>query len=143
MKLCRRYRYIQILEILVNEFGQSKFVPVSIVLIPMMEILGLFGTVKLYDVVPLPGFIIYPYAYFCAMVVLLLYVATSGKLFDTSKNILNLWRTLKATKLRRKIIKSLQPLKIKFGSNFIESSTSLVIQSFCLKTVVDLLLLYK
>lgn len=43
----------------------------------------------------------------------------------------------------RKVAKACAPLKIRFGSNFVEISTPLVASNFCLRSTVRLLLMYK
>lgn len=41
------------------------------------------------------------------------------------------------------MLKSLGPLKIQFGNNFVEALTPLVVQEFCVQQTISLLLLTK
>lgn len=79
-----------------------------------------------------------PYLYWTLMMFTMLTFTSAAKVNTLSKS----W--LKKLKLDRthdrKVLKSLMPLKLEFGNNFVERLTPLVIQEFCVTQMTSLLM---
>lgn len=65
----------------------------------------------------------------------------SGKLRGKSASHLDWLKGKARGKMEKRFVKSLAPLKIKFGSNFVDELTALVIQDFCSVQIMNCLIL--
>lgn len=73
-------------------------------------------------------------------------VTAAARVFKWSDGQLEEWarhpgRGSKRMALVRRILRSLPPIKIRMGGNFVEPFTPLVIQDFCVRTQASVLLL--
>ena len=66
-------------------------------------------------------------------------------IYSHSKHLIGKWRRLSPNKTRRglhlKQLRAYRPLRVQFGSNFVDEGTPLVVQNFILVQTVNLLLM--
>lgn len=136
------YRCLEIVGKELNHFGSSRIVPAVLIVCPMVQIFYTFVLIKFYKTQSVGGIITY-----CTVVILCVLASMA---FDTFASQIGVksdqrrkeWgkeRGLK--KVERKILTSLQPIRIRIGSNFVDRDTALVTQDFCLKQTASLLLM--
>lgn len=129
-----------------NGFLTVRVVPSMIVGTPMLEIISQCVCVKLYSKIEMLGFLIFPLILLEAIIVNVMVYTLASWVNSKSTKLLRMHvrRTVefggKKSVLAREI-KSCGVLKIKFGSNFIDSGTPLVIQNLCLHQTANLLLI--
>ncbi len=133
---------MQILEIHLNNYASVRIVPVFMFGVPLVEILSLFAIIKFHSQLPLPGFLILTEGFFTALTSTMVFETVASLLNTRSIEMLSVWRRLGfKNKVQRKKIRSQRPLKIRYGSNYIDQGTSLVSQDFCINQTVSLLLM--
>jgi hypothetical protein len=143
------YRQLQVLERALNDFGHLRILPATMAAVPVAQIVAFFIIIKLHDQIPLSGFLMYPVALIASFSGLAVMQTLSAKLMLESEKLVGKWKrkntfsgvVTKNTKYRRRMIRSMQMLKVRFGSNFIDRDTTLVTQNFCLCQTVSLLIL--
>lgn len=141
------YREIQILEKILNSFLMPSIVPLTIVIIPLHKIIAQYVCVMLRDEIPMPGFLVFPIMGVDSTIVNILVFTLASLVHNASRDILQklgqkivTFRGGNEDRLRRKV-KACAVLKIKFGSNFIDQGTPLVIQNFCMTQTMNLILM--
>ncbi len=134
------YRAIQILEMQLNNYASVRIVPIFMGGVPMVEILGVYAVIKFHAQLPLPGLIILTEGYLTAFTAIMVFETLASILNTKSAEMLRVWRQV-PNKSKRKELRALRPLKVKFGSNFIDQGTPLVSQDFCINQIVSLLLM--
>lgn len=139
------YRRLQVLEVLMNDYGRSRLLPSTLGVAPMVEVLGLFTIIKFHEDIPFPGILIFPIGFLTALTGLIVLETMSGALVTRSKEAVLTWaKTLAGSSpLRRRQFDSLQLLKVKFGNNFLDRVTALITQDFCINQTVSLLIMFK
>lgn len=65
----------------------------------------------------------------------------AGTIFSSSAKWLKVVQNQQRNDFRRRVVKSMRPLRIYFGSNYVDNLTTLVIQHFCMIQTMNLLLL--
>lgn len=135
------YRAIQILEVHLNNYGRIRIVPAFMSGVPFIEILSLFVIIKLHDQIPFPGFLIFPEGFITAFTSIMVFETIAAVLNTKSIGVIAAWSQLSTGKVRRKEVRSLRPLMVKFGQNYIDRGTPLVSQDFCISQTVSLLLM--
>ncbi|OXA47974.1 hypothetical protein Fcan01_17295 [Folsomia candida] len=111
------YRSIQILEKYMNGFLMARVAPMMVMSIPAIQIAC--------------GLLVYTFASWVS--------STSTKVLQTHAGVTVQFGGKRSVLARE--IRACGALKIKFGSNFIDNGTPLVIQNFCLNQTVNLLLI--
>ncbi|OXA39604.1 hypothetical protein Fcan01_25764 [Folsomia candida] len=148
-KCINLYRCIQILEKFFNAYPMNKVIPVMVFGIPTMEIISLFISINFYDKIAMPGFLLFPLLglntplnNICVLTMASLVHNSSDKILGVlKKKIMGL--TCHSGRKRSIINRELRAcsvLKVKFGSNYIDRGTPLVIQNFCLNQTMSLTL---
>lgn len=143
------YRCIQIMEKLLNAFLMVRIVPVMVAGMPGLQILTQYVCIKMHEEISMPGFLIFPLVFGDSTVnnVLVFTLASwinniSAKvLMQLGNKMVNLDASRMGLSILRRKIKACTVLKIKFGSNFIDRGTPLVIQNFCLNQTMTLILI--
>lgn len=137
------YKQIKLLEVKLNNCVGPIIVPVSFVGFPSIQILAFFTMIRLYDVVPMPAFLYFPRMYVDTLLLNVILQTLAANLFIKSKRLRtkfiaegHAWR-----KVDRKELQATINLSLKFGSNYIDAGTPLVIQDFCVNQTVSLLLM--
>ncbi|OXA49897.1 hypothetical protein Fcan01_15891 [Folsomia candida] len=141
----RLYCSIQILEKWFNSFVMDKILPCVIICVPALEIVALFVCVNLHQDISGLGFLLFPLVAFDAAMIIILVFPLASWVYKESKETIRdisskvIFLDNKA--LTRRQIRSFIPLRVKFGSNFIDRTTALVIQNFVLNRTMTLTLI--
>ncbi|XP_035711899.1 uncharacterized protein LOC118437166 isoform X2 [Folsomia candida] len=142
----RLYRVVQILEKSLNAYLSERILPAIMIGDPTVEIFGLFVCISLSKETPMPGFLIFPLMTTVTGINNVVIVALASKFHSASERLLVCWERASLSnkwnnKLRRRDLRACNVLKIKFGSNFVEKGTPLVLQDFCINQTISLILL--
>ena len=135
------YRKLQIVEILHNVCSRRRILPTLLVVGPFLEVFCIYVCIKLHDDIDMPEFAMFPLLLLDIFIVLVLFPNLASKVWRDSKKFMMRWKWGYKGKLMRRKMKTVKPLKIWCGNNFVDEGTPLVIQDFCLRTTVSLLLL--
>ncbi|OXA49376.1 hypothetical protein Fcan01_15930 [Folsomia candida] len=140
-----KYRMIQLVEKIMNAFSMEQVVPSIVCGIPLLQIVLQYVIITMHGEIAMPVFLMFPATLFNAVVNNMLIFTLASWVYNSSVKVL---RKLDMTILQytrksviRKQWKSCGRLKIKFGSNFIDGGTPLVIQNFCLNQTMSLILI--
>lgn len=125
-----------------------RLIPVYILLMPVLQILTQYVSIMMHDEIPMPVFLIFPLVW-ANVIVNNIFVFTLASWVNnvsikilreqTNAMIRRGWGGRKSSLI--KSAKACPALKIKFGSNFIDSGTPLVIQDFCQAQTMSLILI--
>ena len=134
------------IEILLNEAISGRIFPTIIFGCGLLEILMAFASISLKKYIPWPEFVTVPVTFFEALVATLMLTKGPAEIFRVSQKMLTNMRkdiAMNQTQLksRKREMFSCRPLRVKFGVNFIEPLTPLVIQNFCLSQFANVVLL--
>lgn len=135
------YRQLQLIETQMNVTFRALFIPGGFTTASVIVIFSLYVCIKMHSAIRMPGFAFYPTLLIDAMLVIGVDFASAGGVYSKSKRFVTICRKWNSRKALRLEGKSLQPLKIRFGMNFIDELTSLTILDFCLSQTVSLLLI--
>lgn len=141
------YRAIQVLEKYFNACPHIKrIIPLTVFITPTLQIITQYVCISLRDAVPLPGFLVFPLIAADTIINNVLILTLGSGVHSGSQKALQLLnrrkqRGLKPDRIIRRKVKSCSLLKIRFGSNFIDRGTPLVIQDFCMGQTVNLILI--
>ncbi|OXA44229.1 hypothetical protein Fcan01_20874 [Folsomia candida] len=137
------YRDLQVLESVLNASIRFRIFPTVLFLAPTMEILATFACIKYHDAMggmQIQLLLIVLLA-LNATVLNVLYCTGAGIVCRKSGEYLRDMKGRVKRKVEKKLLKSYAPLKVRFGSNFMDELTPLVIQQFCSAQTANLLLL--
>ena len=141
-KMFAMYRSLQILESQINICCKDFFLSGLLIIVSAVFVLSLFVCIKLNQAIPLPGFLFFPLALFDVCIIILVEYTTAALIWKRSSELLILWKKQSKHKTMFKAtLKSLSPFKIKFGMNFVDSLTPLVILDFCINQTASMLLI--
>lgn len=138
------YRKLEVLERMLNDYGRGLLIPAAMTVVPVIEITSMLAIIKLHGEISFPGFLIFPLTFLVTFTGLCLLETVSGRLRMASTNLLWHWSRrcdIGDCKYRRRNMRSMQPLTVRFASNFIDRETALVTQNFCLNQIVSLLMM--
>lgn len=126
----------------------ARIVPVFITLVPTIQILTQYVCVMMHDEIPMPAFLIFPVIWVNVFVNNIFVFTLASWINNVSARTLReqVGALVKCRLSGRrshiiKEVKACTVLKIKFGSNFIDKGTALVIQNFCLVQTMSLILI--
>lgn len=137
------YSSINVLEVMLNNVAAKRMVPSAIILGSALEITAAFATIRLHGIVPLPGFFIFPLDVVGSGVGIFMLTTACAALHGESENLLMRWRKgFSVTKYYTRRLRALKPIRVKCGQNFMDRTTPLVIQDFCVNQLVSLLLMF-
>lgn len=136
------YRELQVFEKLFNSCIQGRIFPIFVTVCPVVEILGGFACVRLHL-----GMNSFEVAFILMETGLvtgftLVFFSGAGKIYTGSVSWLRDCKVGENCKVNRKLLASLTPLKFRFGQNFVDGLTPLVLQQFCIIQMANLLLLF-
>ncbi|OXA41151.1 hypothetical protein Fcan01_24014 [Folsomia candida] len=140
------YRYVQVLEKSFTAFVSEKLVPTIMFCLPALQIFSLYVCITLHATIALPGFAIFPLLAINAGISNILVITLASMVNVSSQRVLNALAqkvvgcTGGKRALQRREVEACGVLKIKFGSNFIDRGTPLVMQNFCISQTVSLCL---
>lgn len=142
IKRIKLYRCLQVLEKQMNHALSKRIIPVLVIQAPMMQIIVSFVFIKLASSLPSEGFLSYPFIIIMVGSSCMIFETFAAQFGEKSTNLCHNWLMEKGiAKVNVKRIRSLQSMRIKVGSNFIDGGTALVTQDFCLNQTVSLLLM--
>ncbi|OXA61760.1 hypothetical protein Fcan01_00411 [Folsomia candida] len=140
------YQRIQILEKSYNSFLRDRILPSMILCVPGIQIITQYVTLNHHSDIAMPGFLVFPLiAVNTGMTNVLAFTlaafvnSASEKVMETLGKKASLLPGKKSLIKRR--IRGCSVLKVKFGSNFIDRGTPLVMQTFCINQTVSLTLI--
>lgn len=143
----RMYRCIQLLEKSFNGFLMVRTIPAMVAFIPTLQIVSQYVCITMHDEIEMPGFLVFPLMLIDSVMVNIMVFTLASWVNNIStkflhkldKKIAGLRGTRKSNLRKEQVACCV--LKIKFGSNFIDSGTPLVIQNFCLTQTMSLILI--
>ncbi|OXA48093.1 hypothetical protein Fcan01_17346 [Folsomia candida] len=148
-KCIHLYRSIQILEKSFNSYPMNKVVPVMVFGVPGVEIITLFVSINFYHEIALPGFLVFPLIgldttlhNICVFSLASLVHNVSVKVLDAlrQKTVPMILHGGRNRSIITRQLRACSVLKVKFGSNYIDRGTPLVIQNFCITQTMSLTL---
>lgn len=142
----KRYRRVQVMEKLINSCVRERIFPLISVAYPIVQVFGAVALVKLHDTMEWSHLIFVMTEPLSVSIFGVLVFGLAGFVYSKSCRWIvsekhGCTRSNKKDKIQRRELKSMMPLRIWFGSNFVDRLTSLVIQHFCFSQTVNLLLL--
>ncbi|OXA54109.1 hypothetical protein Fcan01_11721 [Folsomia candida] len=137
------YRRVQVFEKVLNACTREKIFFRAAILIPTLQIVISFAAIKmLYSGhVLIAGVLLWSYA--VALCFTLLMFSVAAKVYGMSQKWITRCQGGNKKKYAKKVHKSLPPVRLQFGNNFVEVLTPLVVQEFCLRQMVSFLLVTK
>lgn len=135
------YRDLQVLEAIVNAAIRVKIFPRVLALCPLHEILATFAVIKYYKVLGGTPLIFLVFMALDCKLVDAIYCIGAGLAHRKSCKYLYDVKSRVKGKVGVRMLKSCPTLKVRFGNNFIDEVTPLVIQHFCSVQTANLLLL--
>lgn len=141
----RKYRNLMILEKLINSCVRARIFTIITMLCPILQIFGSYIIIKFHSSLEWSQLItVIMIDYYCILYNVMA-LGGAGSIHSKSCEWLIMTKNdcleHKSNKFRRREIKSMTPLRIWFGSNFVDHLTPLVIQHFCIGQTINLLLM--
>lgn len=141
----RFYRRIQILEKHMNDITNVYILPALIIGVPLLQIVSQYVSITMHDDIPMPGFVLFPIMSVEAIITNVVVFTPASWVNGRSTRILARYARKITHCVRKSVVvkerKACTMLKIKFGSNYVDQSTPLVIQNFCLNQTMSLILI--
>lgn len=143
-KFSTEYRMLQVFESLLNSTVRYRVWPALTAYLPALHVLGAVACIKFHKHLALPNFVFVISVSIIVAVTELIFYTGCSKIYGNSLSWLSCVKSggMKMNKVERKMVRSMQPLRIWFGSNFVDELTPLVIQNFCTDQTVSVLLLF-
>lgn len=142
------YRCLDLLEKSINAFLMHRVLPIIVFCVPGIQIISQYITINYHDHITMPGFLVFPVLAANAAISSMLLLTLASYVHTNSDKLLHVLASRsegrisgKSGKTIKRGIKSLKPMKIRFGSNFIDQQTPIVIQTFCINQTVSLTLI--
>ncbi|OXA45218.1 hypothetical protein Fcan01_20143 [Folsomia candida] len=137
------YRKIQIFEKILNSCTREGIFLKFVILIPSLQMLISFVVIKMlhsgHDFLA----VMFVWMYVIILGSTLLTFSAAAKVYDTSTKWIEGCRGGERKKYARKMHRSLIPLRLYFGNNFVEILTPLLVQEYCVRQTATFLLLTK
>lgn len=136
------YRILHVATNYVNDCIKHTLFPACIVEPPLLQMLGTFACIKLRNEIDWPLFGLFPLIVCISFILTVMPLLAAGNVFVTTCQVLERWRSHVGEEngYWRRIVKSMRPLRIYFGGNFVDASTPLVVQDFCMRQIASLLM---
>ncbi|OXA54677.1 hypothetical protein Fcan01_11858 [Folsomia candida] len=138
-----KYRILHVATSHVNDCIRHTLFPVCIVGPPILQFVGSFACIKLRHDISWPLFAMFPLIVLISFILTVMPLLAAGRIYVTSCQVVEGWRRSshgKEERYRRRIVKSMKPLRIHFSGNFVDACTPLVVQDFCLRQIASLLI---
>lgn len=136
------YRKLQVLETILNASVRRRIFPAVLVLGPGMQIVSMFAYIKYHDVMKGSQLVFFLLLALDPTILNVMYCTGAGMVYGKSCKYLMGMKGKVKGKAEMKLLKSYAPLKVRFGGNFMDQLTPLVIQEFCSVQTANLLLLF-
>jgi hypothetical protein len=136
------YRKLQVFEALLNSSVRFYIFPVTILIAPIIQILAGFATIHLHNQLGISLLIFLTLAFIEGTFVDVLFLTGAKQVYVKSYEWLSKMRRIHGMdRIRRRVLKSMLPLRVWFGNNWVDRTTPLVLQQFCSIQTTNLLLL--
>jgi hypothetical protein len=136
---------MQIIERHLNNFLQKKLTPLLLIVVPLGQTFSSYICIKFRSSIPLPVFLMFPMMLFDALGNNIVLFTFASWIYSRSHEaiVFSIKQTRKYKKksVLKKSIRACAPLKIRFGSNYMDRCTALVIQNNILNNTMSLLLI--
>lgn len=139
------YRTLHVATSHVNDCIRHTLLPVCIIGPPILQMLGSFACIKLRTEIDWPLFAVFPVIVLISFILTVMPLLAAGRIYVTSWRFMNQWRSNyfgRESRYFRRVGKSMKPLRIHFGKNFVDACTPLVVQDFCMRQIAGLLMYY-
>jgi hypothetical protein len=139
------YRKLQVLEKIINSFMRNRLLPLFAWMYPIFEIILLYIVIKLFHSTDSDSIkiLMFAFMYFGVTVFTVGIFSAAAKVHNLSKEWIKWSKQGCKNKMERRIHKSIIPLRLYFGNNYVDTLTPCVIQDFCARQTASLLLLGK
>jgi hypothetical protein len=137
------YRKLQVFEKLLNSCVKAYIFPISSVIGPILQILTGFTLIHTHNTLGVSELLFFGVIFIDTGVVInILFFTGAKQSFSQSEEWLSKMKRIHGKdKKNRRILRSMMPLRVWFGSNWVDRTTPLVIQQFCWVHIANLLLL--
>ncbi len=135
------YRKLQVLEQHLNSCIRSFIFPSIAFVVPCTQIVAAFAICRLHNSMETSMLIFLMVVFsetFCINI--LLFSGAKKAHIQSEKWLLKMWELNRKDKIQRRVVKSMLPLRMWFGSNWVDRMTPMVIQQFCSIQTSNLLL---
>ncbi|OXA48557.1 hypothetical protein Fcan01_16209 [Folsomia candida] len=144
-----KYRKLQVTQAYVNLCVRNRIFPSGAYVGPLIQIMASLIFLKYHDTVNLTYLAFVSAIFADAFVLNLVWFGGAGLVYSKSKAWLRKMRMqvgnvnidMDGIMVTRKLLKSMCPIKVWFGTNFVDELTPLIIQQFCTLQTIDFLLL--
>lgn len=138
------YRKVQVLEKVLNACTRKSIFLKTAFLMPTFQMFMSFVTIILYHSENQSFMsVAFLWVYFLTLSVTLLIFSAAAQIYRMSENWVGSCKFGKRKSWERKFRKSLIPLRLQFGNNFVEVLTPLVVQEFCIRQTISFLMITK
>ncbi|OXA45151.1 hypothetical protein Fcan01_20131 [Folsomia candida] len=137
------YRKIQIFEKILNSCTREGIFLKFVILIPSLQVLMSLVAIKMFHSGHDLLAVMFCWMYVIILGSTLLTFSAAAKVYGTSTKWIQGCKGGERKKYARKMHRSLIPLRLHFGNNFVEILTPLVVQEYCVRQTVTFLLLTK
>src|ERR1051326_6349621 len=118
------YASINVLEAMLNDIASKRMIIAAMTLGHGMEITAAFSMIRLHGVVPFPGFLAFPISFIICGTGLFIFTNVCASLCVQSGKLISYWkRSFSVTKYHTRRLRSLRPIRVKCGQNFIDRTT--------------------
>lgn len=128
-----------------NAFLKDRLLPGIMICSPLMQTAGMYVSINLHGEISMPGFLLFPIIAIDTGITNILVFTMASAVHNVSHRALTSLRRnsmkLPGMKLSKRQMMAFSNLKIKFGSNFIDRGTPLVMQNFCINQTMSLTLI--
>lgn len=135
------YRELQVLNRVMNSILLTKVTPTMVSVAPAIQVFGQYVCIMLHKEIPYPQFILFPVTVWNSFACNMFFLSFASAMFGRSERVLKRMRGLSANKKIRRKVRASWELRLKFGSNYVDQGTPLVIQDFCILQTVNLILM--
>jgi len=140
------YKKLRVLEQYGSACYAHIFVPSLLLTATVLFFISTYVCLKLVGKIPMPGFLLFPGVLVNCIGVLLLMTNEAANVFGNSKQVLDECKIIiqppHKSKLVYQMAAACTPMKVRFGQNFIDKLTPLIMMNFCLSQTVSILLIH-
>ncbi|OXA44507.1 hypothetical protein Fcan01_20712 [Folsomia candida] len=137
------YRKVQIFEKLLNASTRESIFLKTALLLPALQIIMSFVTINMFHASQGLMTLMFLWLYVLAFSFTLLTFSAAAKANGASHGWIARCKGGDGRKIARKFHRSLVPLRLRYGNNFVEVLTPLVVQEFCMRQTMSFLIVRK
>lgn len=141
--LVKGYREIQVREKMHNSSYRGRILLIFIFAVPSFQILSGFGLISLTHKAKLIQILAFLVTYVDVIVLGMAVLSFASFIFIKSEDWIKKMKGKKNSRYFRRVHKSFRPLRLEYGNNFVDRTTPLVIQEFCISQTASAVLLNK